>query len=168
MDKIKVIFLDFDGVLNNDGFLDFCVENGVAPDDRIDGKAVKRLNQIVADTGAKIVVSSALRIPFVMSNDLDALIDLMRGHGVKGDIIGMTPDLWNMKRDRCRGDEIQQWMDDSPFIIDKFVILDDNSDMGHLRFWLIQTDFKHGLQMSHVLDAIDVLNVGANPKTVSL
>lgn len=45
---------------------------------------------------------------------------------------------------QVRGHEIQEWLDDHPFV-QRFVIVDDDGDMAHLMSKLVQTDFTDGL-----------------------
>lgn len=157
-DGINIIFLDVDGVLNSHPFFKYCHEQGFLPDDCIDPKAVSLINELVRATNSKIVVSSAWRFPFILTDNLDGLKKLLCGnHGIDDVIIGMTPDLWTEMHSRVRGDEIQRWMDDCGLKIKNIVILDDDADMGHLRKYLIQTSMKSGLQRAHILDAIQML-----------
>ena len=57
----KILFLDFDGVLNTERHHEHCYENGIAPVDRygyaFDPEAVANLKRIIDETGADIVVS---------------------------------------------------------------------------------------------------------------
>jgi hypothetical protein len=154
---MKVLFLDIDGVLNSRKYLKFCVTQGILPDDKIDPEAVARLNQITAATDAKIVVSSTWRLPYVWNKQLDRLVALLQKNGIKGDIIGMTPDH---QRSHGRGGEIQDWMRRCKLDgiqIETFVILDDDNDMGDLDKFLVQTTFSDGLLDTHVQAAIDLL-----------
>ena len=156
-DTINIVFLDVDGVLNSIAFLK--ANPDLHPDDHIDPLNVKRLNDLTDATGAKIVVSSTWRLPFLWINDLAGLKALLARHGVTGDIIGMTPSL---NPHQPRGKEIQQWMDDSGLDIGNIVILDDDSDMAHLWNLLVKTDlFNGGLQDHDVALAIQILNKGA-------
>lgn len=89
---MKVIFLDFDGVLVtvHDRYTagsPFCVFN---------------LNRIIEATGAKIVVSSSWRILF----EMEELTRFLKEWGVQGEVIGKTP----VNHDGERGDEIQAWL----------------------------------------------------------
>ncbi len=155
---MKVLFLDIDGVLNSRTYLLFCYNQGVLPDDKIDPAAVARLNQITDATGAHIVVSSTWRLPYVWNKNVDKLVELLKKHGIKGDIIGATPDH---KRSHGRGGEIQDWMNRCKLDgiqIETFVILDDDNDMGNLDKFLVQTKFSDGLLDVHVQAAIDILN----------
>lgn len=155
---MKVLFLDIDGVLNSRTYLKFCYDQGVLPDDKIDPAAVARLNQITDATGAHIVVSSTWRLPYVWNKNVDKLVTLLQKTGIKGDILGATPDH---NRSHGRGGEIQDWMNRCKLDgiqIDAFVILDDDDDMGDLSKFLVKTTFADGLQDVHVQAAIAILN----------
>lgn len=168
---IKLIFLDFDGVLNSHDWQRLQYQKYGSflqrSMDELDPRAVARLNKIIEATGAKIVVSSTWRILHTRTE----LIGFLTAAGFKGEIIGMTPRLSRSPykvtdRAVCRGDEIQQWLDwekercvrDNSEPVESFVILDDDSDMDFLYHKLVQTHFDTGLQDKHVIKAIEMLN----------
>lgn len=130
---IKVIFLDIDGVLNNRKTFEKYRKSIIW-----DKECIDRLNKITRITGAKIVISSMWRI---YDEHTHAYENRM---GIEGNIIGETPNLFWQIKDTCRGDEIQLWLDKNPYV-SKFIILDDDNDMGHLLPHLIQTDTHIGL-----------------------
>ncbi len=146
----KIIFLDIDGVLNCGSWL---YANGpfgtTKGDDKIDPAAVKRFNQIIEQTNAKIVVSSVWRI----GETLESMKVIFDKHNIKGEIIGLTPN-----KGRYRGDQIQYWLDDFDGKIDLFVILDDDSDMGDLSNKLVKTSFQTGLLDEHIVLCVEKLN----------
>lgn len=133
---MKIIFLDIDGVLNNYHTL----SEGLnwEPD------LVKILKRIIKETGAKVVLSSTWRkiksYRDIIQNDM----------WIK--YIGKTPILW-----KKRGIEIQEWLDENPGV-ERFVILDDDSDMVHLMEHLLQTDGEFGLTNEIANEAIKRLN----------
>lgn len=155
---MKILFLDIDGVLNSHDFWKRCQELGIVPDDKVDPLAVERLNRLVDATGAKIVVSSTWRLPYVWNRQLGMLATLLQRAGIKGEVIGMTPDH---QKSYGRGGEIQAWMlqaRQDNIDIESFVILDDDNDMDHLMGYLVQTKMTDGLQDHHVETAIQILN----------
>lgn len=155
--KLKILFLDIDGVLNSGKYIISLAGGFDDPINQMDPVAVARLNTITDATGAKIVVSSTWRLAFKRHpTPLDAITRCFRSYGITGDIIGMTIDKANAVRN-CRGKEIQAWLDDNHGQVDVFVIIDDNSDMGRLLPKLIQTKFEDGLQDEHVEAIIDLL-----------
>jgi len=140
---MKIIFLDIDGVLNN--------YNSYVKETRIvwEKECVDRLNKITDKTGAKIVISSTWRFQehhvHAYENDM----------GIKGEIIDKTPRSTNILS--CRGDEIWLWLQEHPEV-EKFVILDDSSDMRDMFKYLIQTNPEFGLTDSDVERVIERFN----------
>jgi hypothetical protein len=127
VEKMKVIFLDFDGVLTTRATK---FASG-------DPKCVAALNRITTITDAKIVVSSTWRI-----QGLKAVKVNLMDWGVIAEIIDITPRL---RDDNCtRGDEIKQWLKEN-HNVSRFVILDDDTDMSDLREHLVKCDTYEGL-----------------------
>jgi len=153
---MKIIFLDIDGVLNSHDFFE-SRENKGSPMDMIDLEAVKRLQHIVDQTGAKIVLSSTWRF-----NYYDKLKAFFRENGFTFEIIDKTG------RGCCdcvRGNEIRKWLKDnvkqSVSEVEKvnYCILDDGSDMLlWQKEYFINTDSQHGLTVGDALKAISILN----------
>ena len=154
---MKIVFLDIDGVLNHSS-----TRHVVSPTSSellsipIEPKCMERLNRLIAETGAKIVISSSWRL-FARWEDLGPA--LVR-HGLVGDVIGETPDLpnnntwlanWKARHGKAfefdrleRGWEIAEWIAAHPEVT-AFVILDDCSDMDALKPWLVLTHPCDGL-----------------------
>lgn len=133
---MKIIFLDIDGVMNN-----IMTWPKNAGRQWIDPKAVKRLNKITQTTGSVIVISSTWRRFW----DVELIL---KKAGVTAEIIGTTPFLASEER----GSEIGRWLSRNG--AEKFVILDDDTDMGYLSPALIKTEWDEGLQDRHVKKAI--------------
>ena len=162
---MKTIFLDCDGVLNNDETLENHYDK-YKNNKNIDSLMVSRLNKIIEATGAKVVLSSSWRIVV----GLEETVETMEKAGFIGEVIGATPNLqrgFHVAGTTPRGDEIQQWLDKNPQVTN-FVILDDCDDMGKLSRYLVQTKFYSsyyvpgGLLESHVEKAIATLNGDKN------
>jgi len=157
-DKLKIIFLDCDGVLNSILFMQQCYKKDINPDDKIDPEAVSLLTDLVNKTNAKIVISSCWRDDFLDSNDLEGLRQLLVVENNLPDvIIGMTPYVWEPGKRRTRGNEIQKWIDNCNINIESFVIIDDDSDMEHLWKYLVKTNVMLGLRQEHIQKAISIL-----------
>jgi hypothetical protein len=176
---VRVIFLDIDGVLNSESYV-LKLEakhrqlGHTDPAPRcdcfklyrqIDPDAIARLNRLVAVTEAKIVISSTWRKLF----DPPELRRTLEEHGLVAEIVGETPDGANdpelrasLRDDQLaqhrvfRGNEIDHWLKRHPEV-DRFVILDDGSDMLMHKNRLVQTDCEDGLCDEHVNFAIHVL-----------
>jgi hypothetical protein len=120
---MKVVFLDIDGVLNHGNSRSAPLATAAEPLPLpIAPECMARLNRLIAETGAKIVISSSWRL-FARWQDLGPA--LIR-QGLIAEVIGGTPDLVNDDvwlehwRDRKgepfayekleRGWEIREWM----------------------------------------------------------
>lgn len=165
---MKVVFLDVDGVLNcasRWGSLPTCATE-MHSGGKIDPIATKRLKTIIDATGAKIVVSSTWRIVH-----MKALTAWLHRHGIdQKHVIGRTPHHLSVKVvgkevvSIPRGRQIQEWLDAHPEVT-RFVILDDDEDMEHLRPHLVKTTWKDGLLDEHVDEAIARLNAQATSRS---
>lgn len=184
---MKVIFLDIDGVLNSQDWYVYRRDNipmdsvqGQYPFYEFDPRAVERLNRIIAETGAKIVVSSSWR----SGESVESLQKLLDSVGVKGEVVGLTPHLW-CKRPYPdsdgyrvpRGCEIDWWLDNHGEFqrinwskeeqikylqlskVKNYIILDDDSDMLYgQREHFIRTGHDTGLTDELADLAINILN----------
>lgn len=125
---MKYLFLDIDGVLNHE---DWYVNKVKAYkkihvhwwEDCFDPECVKRLNQILDETGARLVVSSSWRL------DMD-LPMYFEHFGITKDF-DITPSLtYEDKNGNVnwpdRGEEIDAFLKDHP--CDNYVIIDDDKD----------------------------------------
>lgn len=153
--KMKVIFLDFDGVITtyNSKW-------------KIDMNNIKIINDICDKTNAKIVVTSSWRIGhrgdvlafngyltqyIIKHNYLDNVQDTF--DKFIGNIVGMTDSVGT-----CRGDEIKLYMNEHPEV-ENYVILDDDSDMcDYQLFNFVQTDTYEGITERDAKLCVDILN----------
>lgn len=172
----KILFLDFDGVLNSTEWFQKTRGNGgirpVYPTkaaheaSMIDPDAVANLNRIIETTGCQVVISSTWRRGRTMGELLRLLVS--RGLDKKhwDNFIGMTPvldsqvgneGLW---RSPERGHEIQAWLDKHPEFAPygRIVIVDDDGDMAHLMPCLLLTHGITGLDDEIAAEAIKRLN----------
>ncbi len=157
---MKVVFLDFDGVLNgtveNKGERGGLAEFGTALwcSEQIDEALVERLNAIVEATDAVVVISSSWR----NVHPLNKLRQMLYIAGFRGSVIGDTPRLHRRPDGvpQHREHEIQAWLDAAGSGVTSFVILDD-LDMGFLGERLVRTPVQFGLDDDHVIQAIDLL-----------
>ena len=140
---LRIIFLDFDGVMNNAGSLDKI--------DPLDSKAIQLLNDLVNATDACIVISSSWRI----GNTLHWSQLMMARAGFKfpEKIIGATMEISDKTNggiwvSKTRGQEIALWLEQVS--VDSFVIFDDESDMDPVTDHLVKTTFETGLLEEHI------------------
>lgn len=152
---MKVIFLDFDGVLNSQQHIQDVWKHPRGSEGFDDDGAmlsaplVRRVQKICTATGAAVVLSTSWRI----ADKFEQLVDWLRERDLSAPVIGKTP----RSCAGYRGEEIRQWLNDNPGV-DAFVILDDGSDMEPFADRLIQTDFEVGIEDRHVDRAIAMLS----------
>lgn len=112
----KIIFLDFDGVLNCNTTKDrITFPPWGALFRGLDDDKVQLVSKLAEITGAEIVVSSTWRLHF----KLDELQEILDKRGFKVKLLGETPHSHSE-----RGDEIQDWIEANGKP-DAFVVLDD-------------------------------------------
>ena len=153
---MKIIFLDIDGVLNTmspeDDLPAAYSNSGVYYKDFNDlplERCVNNLNKILKETDAEIVISSTWRI--IHSNI--SLMYIFFLCGIKPPfILGSTP-----RTGKKRGIEIAEWLKEHPKV-ERFVIIDDDSDMVDLMDHLIQIDSEVGLTEDDANKIIEILN----------
>lgn len=128
---MNVVFLDYDGVVN----IPMWDDNGEHCNygHPFGGKvncfqAVQWVSEFCQQFDYSIVVTSSWRMS---KNYKECLINGGLRKGIK--ILGRTRRL----DDKHRGDEIQEYLDRHPEI-DKFIIFDDETDMGHLKDHLLK------------------------------
>lgn len=128
---MNVVFLDYDGVVN----IPMWDEQGESCNyshpfgGRVNCfQAVQWVSEFCQKFDYNIVVTSTWRSS---RNYKECLINGGLRKGIK--ILGKTDRL----NDKSRGEEIQKYLHDHPEI-DKFIIFDDESDMGQLKDHLIQ------------------------------
>lgn len=132
---MKVIFLDIDGVVvKQHTFDDKRKSNECSPD------CIMNLNELIRDTGARVVISSGRR----KIRTKEEILREMQDAGYSFDIYDYTPNLASYK-----GVEIDRWLKDHRYDEDpptSYVIIDDESDM---MLWqaehFVQTDRWAGL-----------------------
>lgn len=146
---MKVIFLDFNGILDT-------YENM----DVIDSDNLNRLKRIVDECDAKVVLTTSNKNNYyrsgIIRGILKYIIDSLLEAGI--DVIGMVPML------DSREDEIHAYLDMHPEV-EEFVILDDDYDMPSFRDNLILLPSQmigieqRGLEDEHVEKAISILGI---------
>jgi hypothetical protein len=116
---MDIIFLDLDGVLN-------VIPQGFDLYGAIfHPEFVDNLKYIIEQTGAKIVISSSWRL-----SGLWYLKNMWEHRNYPGEIIDITPNLYDKDHKRIRGEEIDLWLkQNKKQNISNYVIIDDDSDM---------------------------------------
>ncbi len=152
---VRIIFLDFDGVLNSTDYAYRSKSNGGLIG--LDPQAGMKLQLLAQTARADVVVSSTWRL----YRKRTELCDLLRGIGYTGRVLGKTPDLAhiNVNMSVPRGAEIEMWMRENArrYPVESFVILDDDSDMTPHQARHVKTHFAVGLTFADVDKALAIL-----------
>lgn len=173
---MKVIFLDFDGVLNSSA--SFLMESrkrkkwrAAHPDlDSSDSPYVptnETFSEVCASNfqyvleklpEVKVVISSTWRLMY----DMDWLKNQLEKYNIDSSrVIGQTPRAVGQGFSGAdRGDDISEWLDEHPEVTD-YVILDDNSNMTVHMDHLVKTTWLDGLTLSYASQIIGKL--GGDP-----
>src|SRR4051812_35357809 len=112
----KIIFLDFDGVLNSQLWYKARKTSQWRPGDHdLSPDSVKLLNVLVKQTGAKVVVSSTWRL----NRTVEELQTILDGVGFDGEVIGKTVDarVGKYGDSVLRGNEILHWMKENQDVL---------------------------------------------------
>ena len=149
---MKIIFLDFDGVITT-----------YQSKWKIDMDKVKIINDICDKTNAKIVVSSSWRIGY--RGIVHTFQEYLKQYFVKNEYVGLFK--FNKFIDNIvgmtdsgssRGNEIKFYMNEHPDI-ENYVIIDDDSDMcDYQLFNFVQTDTYEGITERDAKLCVDILN----------
>ncbi len=163
----KIIFLDFDGVLNTGSWyrqLDKQLrydEYGTV----FDPNAVANLGRVIEATGADIVISSSWK-----ELGLSSMEEMWEERNLPGRVIGITPtyiddemlltaDLSTMDFLNGRGSEIKEWLSKHGKDVSHYVIFDDVDDiLPEQQNHFIQTDPEVGISKKDADMAISILN----------
>lgn len=169
--KIKVIFLDLDGVLAVPPDCDKIIKRIQKPNgDRLGLRGLKpsaidQLNRVTDTTGAKIVLSTMWRYWFKSPEEVEILKSFLKENGVTGNVIGRTPTPDEYPTPKLsiiecalpRGKEIELWLNGA-VDIESFVIVDDMSDMEPFMDKLVITKFEDGITAKDADEMIRILN----------
>ncbi|MEH7402931.1 HAD domain-containing protein [Gottfriedia acidiceleris] len=135
---MKIIFLDIDGVLNTDRQIRM---NNLEQIENIkfDPIAMKNLKKIVDETNAKIVIISTWRVHRQDNGYLwRELIRNFKLNNLDTNILlDVTPVIDKKMKPEFREKEILEWLTKHKNI-EKFVILDDQWDMGGLNNFFVR------------------------------
>lgn len=159
---MKVIFLDFDGVLNsNASFLYEKRRRNEWKEQGVKGPINQTLCHICASNfqivldqypDVKVVISSTWREMF----DLDWLKEKLASYHIDSSrVIDKTPKDWGQNR----GLEIQEWLGNHPEVT-HYIIIDDNTwGIPEIHGWekFVKTTWEAGMTFEHALEAIEKL-----------
>lgn len=165
---MKLIFLDFDGVLNSQKFLrsDFFRKSIEGLTDAelyllkyeymLDPEAIKLVNDLVSRSDGLVIASTSHRTKYTLGE----INTMLKNRGATFEIKAKTPQgipkKFSLSVDR--GDEIQEYLSLLKETVEGFVILDDHNNMAHLSDHLVLTSDRRGLTSEDVEDALKILN----------
>lgn len=144
---MKIIFLDFNGVLDTYDNMD-----------ELNPENLKRLKRIADECDAKIVISSSLKNSYYktgqFSKKLTQIVKELQEVGIE--VIGITPQA------NTRQEEIELYLENHPEV-QQFCILDDDYEMERLKDHLVKLPSQQevgqlGLEDVHMNMAIEILN----------
>lgn len=160
---VRVIFLDFDGVLNSAA--SFVHESRrrkrnkrikMRVNETLDWVCTSNFQYILDKCpDVKVVISSTWRI----QHKLDWLKKKLKFYGIDSSrVIDVTPQTFS----GVRGREIDQWLESHPEV-EGYIVLDDNSleSPGHEAVF-IKTTWATGLTLPHVYEALEKFGVALN------
>jgi hypothetical protein len=170
---MKILFLDFDGVLCTANSATYYFEQhyenfGDQFGELFDLDCVENLRHLIEQTEAKIVISSSWRYEL----GWERLQQMWQERKLPGELVGMTPIIHNA----CRGQEVKQWLENNgwpkeekdPLLektlrdlspIKNYVIVDDErgfliEQINHF----VRTQFQDGLSAEVTQQCIRCLN----------
>lgn len=144
---MKVIFLDFDGVINNWEHFE-----------GVDFNNVKYLIEIINATGAKVVATSSKKHTFQIDSSINIMdtiyyrqyVKVLNNYGIE--IFDVTPYACE-----SRELEIIKYLEMHPEI-EEFLILDDDYVIKSLLEHQVFLDLYNGITSLHLKPSIDILN----------
>ena len=154
MNDIKLVALDFDGVLNNSSE---AMSNGYY---NLHPEMMKRLNKIIDLTTSercptKIVLSTTWRHEFGCFTGINMFFEAV---GIRPVCIGKTESFQGHER----GIEILEFIMRHQLVhninVKHLCILDDDMDMGPMMPWLVNTVNKIGITDEDIAHAVQMLN----------
>ena len=181
MKKIrKILFLDIDGVLNSERWVNYCHEHHVkhnpemyGQDSELDPRAVALIDKINDGVNGELelIISSSWR------STMDDTVARLKTQGLKCPIAGpltQPPGKSEFEDFICRGSVIYHWLmkqdlydgyeycwedEDSDYQPFQYCIIDDDEDMLYSqRYNFVNTTYRDGLTEAGAQRAIAILN----------
>jgi len=116
---MKIIFLDFDGVMDTAYYDDFLHKNSLPEIDKygivFDPYCIKNLKYIIDNTRADIVISSTWKDDMTYNE----ILDMWKDRNLPGFVTDVTPTV-----SRHRGNEIDAWLEECRDTC-RYAIIDD-------------------------------------------
>ena len=144
---MKVIFLDFDGVIT------------IPPKWHIRADKIKYIKRIIDKTNAKIVVSSSWRMDTI-EETIDKMIRRPKRCPRNRMLNWFIDNLYDVTHTyrSLRGQEIEDWLNEHNDI-ENYVIIDDDDDfLDSQLYHFVETNFEDGITEIEAIRAIKILN----------
>lgn len=155
--RMRIVFLDFDGVLNTAHYILVMESRKLQCNDEygslFDPASVSYLGRIIDKTDAKIVVTSSWKNLMSYSD----ILSMWHKRSLPGEVIDVCPIPEGRRK---RGDEVDAWISECKESC-QYVILDDMSVDNfnkHQLDHLIVVNPYYGINQETVERAIDILN----------
>ena len=154
---MKIIFLDFDGVMDTSYYDHVLSKEGKPGNDKygavFDPYCIQNLKHIIDETGAQIVVSSSWKYDMSYKD----FLDMWEYRGLPGFVTDVTP---TPSKRNNRGDEIDAWLEECKTNV-QYVIIDDlraNNFNEHQLPRFLKVNPIWGLDEETAERAIQILN----------
>lgn len=141
----RIVFLDFDGVLNSEQSV-----RKLGTRYRFARASIDALNTILQETDSLAVITSKWREIWTL-REIAGFLE--RDGMLPSRVVGKTPIL-----EKERGFEIDAWLRSAPFSVASYVILDDRNDMTIHQSRLIQINPEIELDELQARRAIELLH----------
>lgn len=154
---MNVLFLDFDGVLNNERWLSACRADGADLSNysnQLDPFLVRRVSEVVEELSLRVVFSTAWRF----DHPEDELKQFLVEAGWEaGDVFaGVTPwpvlsgyGFGRLADVESRSECVWRWLQERGETVEQHAVLDDLPNDGHALNW-VRTDPRKGVGVDNV------------------
>jgi len=153
MSARRIVFLDFDGVINRVSKQGYYLSSPVEP--QIERRLALRVGGMVERLNASVVVSSDWRHNYTLG-ELRRFLQVYGGIPTRR-VLGVTENGW------VRGEEIQNWLKGMGEPV-HLAILDDNHEgrfsMDGVREWFVKTTPEKGVSEENIAAASKLLTTG--------
>lgn len=157
--KMNIIFLDIDGVLNTWRFQDYQVKyhecDSWNAQFNFDPICMKNLKELIDKINAYIVISSSWRNT---ENGIKDICNNLKLYELENRFFSCTPIL----QGKTRGDEIKQCLDFFSDMEINYIILDDENDVGDLKSRLVKCNDYYGFTKNELEKALKLLGGESN------
>ena len=139
---MNIMFLDIDGVLVTERYIEKQIKRGESfkkeARNHFDPDCMWVIREIITKHNCKVVITSTWRTDYPDDNLWKIIINNFKRYDIDKEIIGIT----NID-EKSRGEQIKDYLNKHK--CKKFIIIDDDNDMGDLENHLILCNAKYGI-----------------------